>query len=73
MYLSKFSETTGLHLSLYNLLIAEAGSNCFGKLGSTAVIPHVIYLNTHGTKCLVPVCHICILAANSYLILLILT
>ena len=48
MYLSKFSETIGLLTSLYNSLIAEAGSNSFGKLGRTAVIPRVIYLNTHG-------------------------
>ena len=50
MHLSKFSETIGLHTSLYNSLIAEAGSNSFGKLGRTAVTPHVIYLNTHGAK-----------------------
>ena len=50
MHLSKFSKTTGLHNSLYNSLIAESGNNSFGKLGRTAVIPCVIYLNTHGAK-----------------------
>ena len=50
MHLSKFSESTGLHTLLYNSLIAEAGSNSFSKLCRTAVIPLVIYLNTHGTK-----------------------
>ena len=50
MHLSKFSETTRLHTSLYNSLIAEAGSNSVSKLGRTTVIPLFIYLNTHGTK-----------------------
>ena len=50
MHLSKFSETTGLHTLLYSSLIAEADSNSFSKLGRTAVIPLVRYLNTHGAK-----------------------
>ena len=50
MHLSKFSETISLHTSLYNSLIVEAGSNSFGKFGRTAVIPRVIYLNTHSAK-----------------------
>ena len=57
MHLSKFSETISLHTSLYNSLIVEAGSNSFGKFGRTAVIPRVIYLNTHSAKSLVPVRH----------------
>ena len=50
MHLSKFSETTGLHTLLYSSLIAEADSNSFSKLGRTAVIPLVTYLNTHGAE-----------------------
>ena len=50
MHLSKFSETIGLHTSLYNSLIVEAGNYSFGEFGRTAVIPRVIYLNTHGAK-----------------------
>ena len=50
MHLSKFSKTIGLHTSLYNSLVTEAGSYSFGKLGRTAFIPRVMYLNTHGAK-----------------------
>ena len=50
MHLSKFRKNTDLHTSLYNSLIAETGGNSFGKLGRTAVIPRVIYRNTHGAK-----------------------
>ena len=58
--------------SLYNWLIAEAGSNSFGKFGRTAVTPHVIYLNTHGAKNPGPGRPWHILAANSCPILLLL-
>ena len=50
MPLPKFSETTDLHTLLYNSLIAEAGSNSFGELSRTAVIPRVNYQNFHGAK-----------------------
>ena len=50
MHLSKFSETIGLHTSLYKPLIVEAGNYSFGEFGRTAVIPRVIYLNTHRAK-----------------------
>ena len=50
MLLSKFNKTADLHTSLYNSLIAEAGSNSFGKLGKTAVIPRVIYRNIDVAK-----------------------
>ena len=72
MHLSKFSETIDLHTSLYNSLIAEAGSNSFDKLGRTAIISRVIYLNTHGAKNPGPYPPWHILAANSCRILLIL-
>ena len=72
MHLSKFNKTADLNTSLYNSLIAEAGSNSFGKLGRTAVIPCVIYRNSHGAQKPVPVPAWCILAANSCPILLIL-
>ena len=72
MHLSKFSETTGLHTLLYSSLIAEADSNSFSKLGRTAVIPLVTYLNTHGAKEPDPGPPWHILAMNSCPILLIL-
>ena len=50
MPLSKFSENTDLHTLLYNSLIAETGSNSFGQLSRTAVIPCVKYQNFHDAK-----------------------